>query len=54
MGRGVIDFGSLVKALNKIKFAGCASLEYEKDMSDSVPGIAESVGYFHGVVKTVG
>ncbi|MEO6313471.1 MAG: sugar phosphate isomerase/epimerase family protein [Chitinophagaceae bacterium] len=54
VGRGVIDFPALVKALNKIKFKGFCSFEFEKDMSDSLPGIAESEGYFRGVIKTVG
>ncbi len=53
VGRGVIDFPALVKALNKIKYQGRCSFEFEKDMSDSLPGIAESVGYFKGVVRTV-
>lgn len=54
MGRGVIDFPALVKALNKINFSGYSSIEYEKDMKDSLAGIAESVGYFRGVMKTIG
>jgi inosose dehydratase len=53
VGRGIINFPALVKALNKIKFKGYCSFEYEKDMSDSLAGIAESVGYFRGVMKTV-
>ena len=54
VGRGIIDFPALVKALNKIKFKGYCSFEFEKDMSDSLPGIAESEGYFRGVIKTIG
>jgi inosose dehydratase len=54
VGRGVIDFQSLVKALKKIGFQGACSLEFEKDMSDPLAGIAESVGYFKGVVKSIG
>lgn len=54
IGRGVIDFPALVKALNKIKYKGYCSLEFEKDMSDSLPGIAESAGYFKGVIRTIG
>jgi hypothetical protein len=26
------------------------SIEFEKDMGDPMPGIAESIGYFRGVV----
>jgi inosose dehydratase len=54
LGRGIINFPALVKALNRIKFKGYCSFEYEKDMSDSLAGIAESVGYFRGVMKTLG
>ncbi|RPD39993.1 sugar phosphate isomerase/epimerase family protein [Chitinophaga barathri] len=53
IGRGVIDFAGLVKAMEKVKFAGVASIEYEKDMNDPLPGIAESAGFFRGVIKTV-
>ncbi len=52
-GRGVIDFPALVKALYRIRYAGQCSIEFEKDMSDPLPGIAESVGYFKGVVRTL-
>lgn len=48
-GRGVINFRALVKALRKIKYSGYCSIEFEKDMKDPFPGIAESVGYFKGV-----
>jgi inosose dehydratase len=54
IGRGIIDFPAFVKALNKIKYKGYCSLEFEKDMTDPLPGIAESEGYFRGVIKTVG
>jgi inosose dehydratase len=54
VGRGVIDFPGLVKALKKINYQGLCSLEFEKDMSDPLAGIAESAGYFKGVVRSVG
>ncbi len=47
-GRGVINFGAVIESLRKVKFSGVCSIEYEKDMSDPLPGIAESVGYFKG------
>jgi len=50
IGRGVINFPELVESLRKIKFTGVCSIEYEKDMNDPFMGIAESVGYFKGVV----
>ncbi|MGN6343222.1 MAG: sugar phosphate isomerase/epimerase family protein [Ginsengibacter sp.] len=48
-GRGIINFPALVKALRKIKYSGHCGIEFEKDMKDPLPGIAESVGYFKGV-----
>ncbi len=53
IGRGVIDFPALVKALNKIGYKGVCSIEFEKDMGDPLAGIAESIGYFKGVVASV-
>lgn len=50
MGRGIIDIPGVVAALRKIKYAGSCSLEYEKDMADPIAGIAESIGYWKGVV----
>jgi sugar phosphate isomerase/epimerase len=49
-----MDIPAVIKALKKIKFKGKCSLEYELDMKDPLPGIAESVGYFHAVSKLVG
>lgn len=50
LGRGVIDIPAFVKMLRKVKYTGVCSLEYEKDMKEPLAGIAESVGYFRGVV----
>ncbi|MES2328635.1 MAG: sugar phosphate isomerase/epimerase [Bacteroidota bacterium] len=50
IGRGAIDFRALVKALQKIKYQGVCSIEFEKDMGDPLVGIAESIGYFKGVM----
>jgi inosose dehydratase len=54
VGRGVIDFPALVKALHKIKYQGICSVEFEKDMTDPLAGLAESIGYFRGVAKSIG
>jgi inosose dehydratase len=51
MGRGIINIPKLVETLRRIKYSGMCSLEFEKDMKDPLPGIAESIGYFRGVVK---
>lgn len=50
LGRGVIDIPAFVAMLRTVKYAGKCSLEYEKDMKDPLAGIAESVGYFRGVL----
>lgn len=50
MGRGVINIPRVVETLRKIKYSGSCSLEFEKDMKDPLPGIAESIGYFKGVM----
>ena len=52
IGRGVIDFPALVKMLRKVGYTGVCSLEHEKDMDNPFLGIAESIGYFRGVIKT--
>jgi inosose dehydratase len=49
-GRGIIDFPKFFKTLRKEKYNGTCSLEYGKDMSDPLAGIAESIGYFKGVL----
>lgn len=49
LGRGVIDIPAFVNVLRKVKYDGCCSLEYEKDMKNPLAGIAESIGYFKGV-----
>jgi len=51
IGRGVINFPEFVKMLRKVGYSGVCSLEHEKDMADPFMGIAESIGYFRGVIK---
>lgn len=51
IGRGVINFPALIKSLRKIGYQGVCSIEFEKDMTDPMPGIAESIGYFKGVMN---
>jgi inosose dehydratase len=53
MPRGLIDMPAVVRALSSIKYAGACSLEYEKDMDKPLLGIAESIGYFRGVMDAV-
>lgn len=51
-GRGKMDFVNLAKALNKSGYSGMCSLEYEQK-GDPGMGVAESVGFFKGVVRCV-
>jgi len=51
IGRGVINFPAFVKMLRKVGYSGMCSLEHEKDMTNPFMGIAESIGYFRGVVE---
>ena len=53
VGRGVIDFPAFENALYKINYQGMCSFEYELNMKDPLPGIAESVGYFKGVMNAI-
>lgn len=52
IGRGIIDFPAFVKMLRKVGYSGVCSLEHEKDMTDPFMGIAESIGYFRGVIAS--
>jgi sugar phosphate isomerase/epimerase len=54
MGHGIINIPAFVLELFKTGYSGRCSLEFEKDMKDPLAGIAESLGYFRGVVKSVG
>lgn len=53
VGRGVIDFNALAKGLKRINYKGVCSIEFEKDMTDPLPGIAESIGYFKGITASL-
>jgi sugar phosphate isomerase/epimerase len=50
IGRGIIDIPKVIDTLRKINYSGSCSLEFEKDMKDPLAGIAESIGYFKGVM----
>jgi sugar phosphate isomerase/epimerase len=52
IGRGIIDFPSLVKMIREVEYTGVCSLEHEKDMDNPFMGIAESIGYFRGVIDS--
>lgn len=51
MGRGQMDLPAIFKAIRKSKYKGKCSIEFEKDQSDNLPGIAECVGYYNAVME---
>lgn len=53
-GRGVIDLPAFFQKLIEIGYAGVCSLEYEADANDPLPGAAESIGYFRGILAVLG
>lgn len=50
VGRGIIDFPSLVNMLREVNYSGVVSLEHERNMDDPFMGIAESIGYFRAMI----
>jgi sugar phosphate isomerase/epimerase len=50
MPRGAIDLPAFVRVLRRVKYRGVCSLEHEKDMDNPLAGIAESIGYFRGLM----
>jgi len=53
MGRGVIDLPKFVRTVVQLDFAGTLAFEFEKDEKDPLPGLAESVGYFRGLLASL-
>jgi sugar phosphate isomerase/epimerase len=54
MGRGGIDHLPFLRAVARSAYGGFLSFEYEKDGDNPIPGLAESVGYFRGLLKALG
>ncbi len=50
IGRGILDIPAFVKMLREVGYDGVCSLEHERNMDDPFMGIAESIGYFRGVI----
>lgn len=51
--RGRINLVDVVKALCEVNYTGVCALEYERDFSDNFAGVAESIGYFRGLMDSV-
>jgi sugar phosphate isomerase/epimerase len=52
IGRGIINIPAFVNMLREVEYTGMCSLEHERNMKDPLQGIAESIGYFRGVIAT--
>jgi inosose dehydratase len=53
VGKGIIDFPGLIRALHQRGFAGHVALEYEVNADHPESGIRESMAYLRGVVDSV-
>ncbi len=53
VGRGIINFPSFLKAVNKLGYKGTLALEYEAEGDDPLPGMMESFGYIKGILATM-
>jgi len=53
-GRGVIDLPAFFQAVIDIGYGNVVALEYEADAENPLPGCAESIGYFRGILSVIG
>jgi len=53
-GRGVLDLPAFFQKLIEVGYSGVCSLEYESEENDPLPGSAESIGYFRGILAVLG
>ena len=51
--RGELDIPGVLKVLAEIGFDGVLHIEYEKDHGNNLAQLAESVGYYRGVMDTL-
>ncbi len=51
--RGELDIPGILKALEDIGYAGICHIEYEKDFNENLVPLAESMGYYRGVIDTL-
>ena len=51
--RGELDIAGIFKALAEVGYAGVCHIEYEKDFEDNLAEVAESFGYYRGVMDCV-
>ncbi len=53
VGRGRMDIPGILAALIETKYAGVVAFEYERENVNPAIGLAESVGYVRGVLRTI-
>lgn len=51
--RGELDIPGILTALAEVGYDGVCHIEYEKDFADNALPLAESVGYFRGVMDSI-
>ena len=51
--RGELDIPGILKALAEVGYDGVCHVEYEKDFKDNLSEVAESIGYYRGVMDTL-
>ena len=51
--RGELDIPGILNALAEVGYNGVCHIEYEKDFGDNLSEMAESVGYYRGVMDTL-
>jgi len=54
VGAGRLDIPGILAALTAINYSGVIEFEYEKNASNPVTGLAESVGYVRGLLAAMG
>jgi sugar phosphate isomerase/epimerase len=51
--RGELDIPAILQALADVGYTGVCHIEYERDFEDNIIGLAESVGYYRGVMDSI-
>ncbi|MBL7134196.1 MAG: sugar phosphate isomerase/epimerase [Phycisphaerae bacterium] len=54
LGRGIVDIPAILRVAGKVGYRDVVGIEYEKHMTDLLPGLAESVGYARGALAAIG
>ena len=52
LGRGVIDIHRFVRTMRKVHYSGVCGLEFESTKTETIAGMAETIGYLRGVLSS--